>query len=97
MSAVVIIPLENNKEISALVADMQPGDKLYACGSIKALDAQTLTLRIEEVTNKRDDLPKPGENDEDKEDDAEEESNGSTPGESEEAAELAASGGYNGP
>lgn len=97
MSAVNIIPLTDNKDVAALVADKQPGDRLYFCASIKALDAQTLTYRIEEVTDNIEDLPKPGESDDDKDDEAEEESNGSTPGESEEAAELAAPGGYNGP
>ena len=92
MSTVVIIPLENNKDVAALVADKQPGDKLYSCGTIKALDEQTLTLRIEEVTDNKEELP-------DKEaydngdDESGEMSNGSTEGESEEAAELASPGG----
>lgn len=95
-STVVIIPLDNNKDVAAMVADMQPGQKLYACGTIKALDDQTLTLRITEVTDKREDLPKYGE-DEDEKDEAMEDSNGSTPGETEESIELASPGGYVGP
>ena len=91
MSTVIIIPLDNNKDISELVADKQPGDKLYACGSIKALDDQTLTLRIEEVTDKIEDLPKPGEYDKDGDED--EDDDGSTEGETKEADELAAPGG----
>jgi len=92
MSTVVIIPLENNKDVAALVADKQPGDKLYACGTIKANDDQTLTFRIEEVTDNKAELP----DKEDyvkKEEGEEEESNGSTEGEADEAAELASPGG----
>lgn len=92
MSTVVIIPLDHNKDVAALVADKQPGDKLYACGTIKALDEQTLTLRIEEVTDTKAELP--DKEDYDKEDDdTEEESNGSTPGETDEAIGLASPGG----
>ena len=97
-STVVIIPLDNNKDVAALVADMQPGQKLYTCGTIKALDDQTLTLRITEVTDKREDLPKYDDKEEDEDSDEEmEESNGSTEGESEESIELSAPGGYAGP
>ena len=95
-STVVIIPLDNNKDVAAMVADMQPGQKLYACGTIKALDDQTLTLRITEVTDKREDLPKYGEG-EDEKDEAMEESNGSTPGETEESIELSSPTGYGEP
>jgi len=92
MSTVVIIPLDHNKDVAALVADKQPGEKIYACGTIKALDEQTLTLRIEEVTDNKEDLPdKDGYEKED--DEMEEESNGSTPGEADEAIELASPGG----
>jgi len=92
MSTVVIIPLENNKDVAALVADKQPGDKLYSCGTIKALDEQTLTLRIEEVTDNKAELPDKEDYDKEEEE-PEEESNGSTEGESYEAAELASPGG----
>ena len=103
MSTVITIPLSDNEELAALVADKQPGDKLYACGTIKALDAQTLTLRVEEVTDKKDDLPDP-ETDEDDEDENESEDgsieeeagNGSSPDEVDLAKKMA-SPGYDGP
>ena len=100
MSTVIVIPLADNKDLAELVADKQPGDKLYACGSIKAKDEQSLTLRIQEVTDKRDELPdldKPDEEDDMDEDEGEEDSNGSTEGESEEAADLASPGIYGAP
>jgi len=86
-----------------LVAGMQPGAKLFACGTIKALDDQTLQLRIEEVTDKKDDLPD-YEKDEDGEEDAEggaaeydneeeEDGNGSSKDETVKAIGLASPGG----
>lgn len=55
------IPLDKNPDVAALVADMQPGDKIYACLTIQSQDAQTLTARLKEVTDDPDDLPKPAE------------------------------------
>ena len=72
MSTVITIPLEKNKDIAALVADKQPGDYLYGCFTIKANDPQTLTVRIEEITDKKDDLP-----DHDEENDTEDKAEGS--------------------
>lgn len=99
MSTVITIPLSDNEELAALVADKQPGAKLYACGTIKALDEQTLTLRVEEVTDKKDDLPDPDSDEEggDEDDSIEEETgNGSSPDEVDLAKKLA-SPGYDGP
>jgi hypothetical protein len=102
MSPVITIPLEKNDEIAALVADMQPGQKVYGCFSIKSKDAQTLNLRIEEITDNKEDLPDKGdyEEDEDSDDDEsveEEDDNGSSSSETSEAIKLASPGGYMGP
>lgn len=58
------IPLDKNPDVAALIADKQPGDKIYGCFTIKAQDAQTATLRIEEMTDDPAQLPKPDEYDE---------------------------------
>lgn len=76
MSTVITIPLEKNKDIAALVADKQPGDYLYGCFTIKANDPQTLTVRIEEMTDKKDDLPD-HDNEGDDENDTEDQAEGS--------------------
>jgi len=97
MSAVITIPLEKNKEISALVADKQPADTLYGCFTIKAKDDQSLVLRVKELTDNKEDLPEKEEYDEEDEDggegedesDEEEYGNGSSPSETEEAIRLA--------
>lgn len=98
MSAVITIPIEKNKELAALVADKQPGEKLYGCFSIKSKDDQSLVLRIEEMTDSKEDLPDKAEYSEEGEDDSieEEAGNGSSPDESENAIRLAAPGGYTG-
>lgn len=103
MSPVITIPLEKNDEIAALVADMQPGQELYGCFTIKAKDAQSLVLRIKEMASDKEDLPDKKEYDEDEEDGEEdgsieeEDSNGSTQSETDEAIRLASPGGYMGP
>lgn len=106
MSTVVTIPLEKNTEIAALVADKQPADRLYGCFTIKAKDSQSLILRVEELSDKPDDLPKPDEKEEYEDDDGEDgedgsieegASNGSSPSETDEAIKLASPGGYTGP
>ena len=93
MSTVITIPLEKNKEIAALVADKQPGDRLYGCFTVKAKDDQSLILRTEEITDNKADLPEKEDYDEEADGEEgsieEQDSNGSTPGESEEAQELA--------
>lgn len=101
MSAVITIPIENNDELAALVADKQPADKLYGCFTIKSKDDQTLVLRIEEMTDNKEDLPdkdyEEEDGDEKDEDEDEGESNGSSPSETDEAIKLASPGGYMGP
>jgi hypothetical protein len=103
MSAVITIPLEKNKELSALVADKQPGQKLYGCFSIKSKDDQSLILRIEEMTDNKEDLPDKAEYSEDDDSEMEDDSieeeagNGSSPDETENAIRFAAPGGYTGP
>lgn len=103
MSAVITIPLEKNKELSALVADKQPADRLFGCFTIKSKDDQSLVLRIEEMTDNKEDLPDgkdyDGEDSDEAEGDSieEEAGNGSSPDETEQAIKLAAPSGYTGP
>ena len=102
MSAVITIPLEKNDEIAALVADMQPADRIYGCFTIKAKDDQSLVLRIEEMADSKDDLPDKDRSDDDESEETDDEeesdaSNGSSPSETEEAIKLASPGGYMGP
>lgn len=99
MSTVITIPLEKNKEIAALVADKEPGARLYLCGSVKSRDDQSLIFRIEEMTDNKEDLPDKKDYDGDEEDDSieEESGNGSSDDETEQAIKLAAPGGYTGP
>lgn len=61
------IDLKKNADVADLIADMQPGDRIYFCATIKDKDEQTLNARIEEVTKTPDELPKPDEYDEDEE------------------------------
>lgn len=70
------IPLDRNADVAALLADKQPGDKVYACFSLKSMDPQTATLRIEEFADTADELSKPddaAEEDGETDDSAEEE------------------------
>ena len=73
----VQIDLAKNPDVAALVADKEPGDKVFACFSIKSQDTQTLDLRIEEFADSPDDLDKTedaeeGETEDNEEDDAKE-------------------------
>ena len=52
----ITIPLDKNPTVADLVADKEPGEKVYGCFSIKAVDLQTLTLTMEEMTDSKDDL-----------------------------------------
>lgn len=65
MSTVVSIPLDKNPEVSDLVQDMQPGDRVYGCFTIKSKDEQSLELRISEMAGSKDELPDGKERDED--------------------------------
>lgn len=56
MSAVLTIDLTKNPEVAALVADMQPGDKVYGCFTIKDRDDQSLNIRIKEMAASCDEL-----------------------------------------
>lgn len=60
----VQIPLDKEPDVAAVVADMQPGDKVYGCFTIKDNNPQTLTLRISEFSDNPDDLSKPSDADE---------------------------------
>lgn len=72
MKPVVTIDLSKNPDVAALVSDMEPSARVFACFTIKDKDEQTLTLRLSEVAATRDELPKDGEyEDEDSEDDEE--------------------------
>lgn len=73
----VQIPLDKEPDVAAVVADMQPGDKVYGCFTIKDNNPQTLTLRISEFSDNPDDLSKPSDaNEEDSEGDDEENAEG---------------------
>jgi hypothetical protein len=71
--SILTIPLDKNKDVAELVAEKQPGDRLYACFTIKAKDDQTLTVRLEEVTDKTEDLPTADEYEEEKKENEESE------------------------
>ncbi len=68
----VTIPLDKNPEVKDLVIDMEPGDRVYGCFSIRAKDDQTLELRIEEMAATRDELPAKGDKSDDDDDDSDE-------------------------
>ncbi len=95
------IPLDKEQDVAAVVADMQPGDKVYGCFTIKDNNQQTLTLRISEFSDNPDDLSKPGdaadENDETDDNPDEEKAEGeadqSPEGKEAEAKPTAAAGG----
>lgn len=80
----ITIPLDKNADVAALLADKQPGDKVYGCFSLKDMTDQTATLRIEEMTDDPDELSKPG----DSSDDGDETDDEGTPEKSPEGAEA---------
>jgi len=85
MSAISTIDLTKNPDVAALVADMQPGQKVYACFTIKDRDDQTLNIRLKEMAATCDELK-----DSDSEDDEEDDSDDQSPeGEEAEAPEPA--------
>lgn len=71
---VIPIDLTKNPDVAALVADMQPGEKIYGCFTIKDKDDQTLSIRIKEMASTKDELSSKDEMDdeEESEDDADE-------------------------
>jgi hypothetical protein len=60
MNPVVTIDLSKNPDVAALVSDMEPSKRVFACFTIKDKDEQTLTLRLSEMAATRDELPKDG-------------------------------------
>lgn len=71
MHPIVTIDLPKNPEVAALVADMEPSKRVFACFTIKDKDDQTLTLRLSEMAASPDELPKADEyaEEDDEEDD----------------------------
>jgi hypothetical protein len=77
MNPVVTIDLSKNPDVAALVSDMEPSKRVFACFTIKDKDEQTLTLRLSEMAATRDELPKDGDyEDEDSDDDEEDDDEG---------------------
>jgi hypothetical protein len=62
------IDLTKNREVADLLVDMQPGQRVYACLTIKDKDEKNANLRIEEIVATPEDLPKPDEKYEDEDD-----------------------------
>jgi hypothetical protein len=76
------VPLDKNPEVAALVADMEPGTRVYGCFSLKHRDAQTVELRIEQMEDDPERLMKPGETDDEEDGEGgEEEESEKTPAE----------------
>ena len=59
--SLVVIDLTKNPEIASLLSDAEPGKKIYGCFTLKSRDDQTAQLRISEMTDDPDELPKPDE------------------------------------
>jgi hypothetical protein len=68
MNPVVTIDLSKNPDVAALVSDMEPSKRVFACFTIKDKDEQTLTLRLSEMAATRDELPKDGDYEDEEED-----------------------------
>jgi hypothetical protein len=49
---IITIDLRKNPEIADFLADKQPGDEVYLCGSIKSLDDQSAQITITEVEDR---------------------------------------------
>lgn len=60
--------------MAALLADLEPGARVFACFTVKSKDEQTAMLRLSEMAATRDELPAKDEysEDEDEEEDEEE-------------------------
>lgn len=85
------IALDKEPDIAALVADLEPGDCVYGCFTIKDKSEQTLTLRIKEMAESASELSEPDEPDnEDETDEADEPDEASEPDKSPEGAEAEA-------
>ncbi len=46
---IVAVDLKKNPEVADLLVDKQPGDRVYACFTIRDKDENTANLRIEEI------------------------------------------------
>lgn len=63
----ITIDLTKDPEVAALLADKEPGAKVYACFSLKSRDEQTAVLRIKEMADTAAELPKADEYEDDEE------------------------------
>lgn len=66
---IVPIDLKKNPAVADLLVDMQPGQRVYACLTIKDKDTDKANLRIEEIVATPGELPGPDDKYEDEEDD----------------------------
>lgn len=58
---IVPVDLKKNPAVADLLVDKQPGDRVYACFTIKDKDANNANLRIEEIVATPEELPQPDE------------------------------------
>lgn len=65
-----IITIDKTKDpaVAALLADKQPGAKLYGCFTLKSQDEQSAQIRLAEMADTAAELPKADEYDADEED-----------------------------
>lgn len=89
---VVAIDLTKDPEIAALLADKEPGAKVYACFTVKSRDEQTAHLRLAEITDDVSELSKPGEGDDSEETDGAEPDDGEGDATPEPAAAASSAG-----
>ncbi len=50
----VVLDLKKIPEVANFLADKEPGDEIYLCGSIKSLDDNTCVVTITEVEDRPD-------------------------------------------
>jgi hypothetical protein len=58
---IVPVDLTKNPRVADLLVDMQPGQRVYACLTIKDKDEKNANLRIEEIVATPEELPQPDE------------------------------------
>lgn len=63
------IDLKKNTEVADLLTDMQPGQRVYICATIKDKDSDKANFRIEEVVSDPSQLPDPDEKYDDEDED----------------------------
>jgi acetyl-CoA carboxylase beta subunit len=61
------IDLTKDPEVAALLADKEPGAKVYGCFTVKSLDEQTAVLRIKEMADTASELKTSDDAEEDEE------------------------------